>query len=237
MKLGTEVGPVPPACHSCLIPFPPHPRLCEVQFDFSTQDREQSGVSLSSSQSPIPAPSNNNQLQLTLVLGGQASQPPKTTLNRKEKLNNKIRSQNPSFSSPSFQPFSTLLCLVKVYGPTTEREEANTATTTKNSDEIFLYHSSVSIFPSVWACSSLCSHFPKVFYQASKQRGAILQTVFLHMWQIPFMIQAVEPGPSHFQELEPAFTNGFSSVNWILICKSLQSVLFYRTVFPPSTKL
>lgn len=93
MKLGTEVGPVPPACHSCLIPFPPHSRLCEVQFDFSTQDREQSGVSLSSSQSPIPAPSNNNQLQLTLVLGGQASQPPKTTLNRKEKLNNKIRSQ------------------------------------------------------------------------------------------------------------------------------------------------
>jgi len=56
MKLGTEVGPIPPACHSCLIPFPPHPRLCEVQFDFSTQDREQSGVSLSSSQSPIPAP-------------------------------------------------------------------------------------------------------------------------------------------------------------------------------------
>ena len=94
MKLGTEVGPISPACHSCLIPFPPHPRLCEVQFVFSTQDRQQSGVSLSSSQSPNPPPSNNNQLQLTLVLGGQASQPPKTTLNRKEKLNNKIRSQN-----------------------------------------------------------------------------------------------------------------------------------------------
>ncbi|KAF3814553.1 hypothetical protein GH733_017711, partial [Mirounga leonina] len=52
MKLGTEVGPISPACCSCLIPLPPHPRLCEVQFVFSTQDRQQSRVSLPPSLSP-----------------------------------------------------------------------------------------------------------------------------------------------------------------------------------------
>ncbi|KAF3826132.1 hypothetical protein GH733_006246 [Mirounga leonina] len=39
-------------CCSCLIPLPPRPRLCEVQFVFSTQDRQQSRVSLPPSLSP-----------------------------------------------------------------------------------------------------------------------------------------------------------------------------------------
>ena len=54
-EAGDWGGSPPPACRSCLIPTH-HTPGSEVQFDFSTQDREQSGVSLSPSPPPVPAP-------------------------------------------------------------------------------------------------------------------------------------------------------------------------------------
>lgn len=78
------------------------------------------------------------------------------------------------------------------------REKAKVATTTKNSAEIFLYHSSVSVFPSVGACSSLFPLSPGILPGLKIERSYILQIVFIHMWQIPFLIQTVWLGPSHF---------------------------------------
>ena len=65
-----------------------------------------------------------------------------------------------------------------------------TAATTENSDEIF-YTTPVSAFSHLLGLVPLSvPTFPKSFIRP-QNRGAILQTIFLHLWQIPFMIQAV----------------------------------------------
>uniref|UniRef100_A0A2K5YFK0 Peptidase M24 domain-containing protein n=1 Tax=Mandrillus leucophaeus TaxID=9568 RepID=A0A2K5YFK0_MANLE len=51
-EAGNWGGAFSPDCCSCLIPFPLYPRLCEVQFFFSTWEHPQSGGLLA----PIPVP-------------------------------------------------------------------------------------------------------------------------------------------------------------------------------------
>lgn len=72
----------------------------------------------------------------------------------------------------------------------------------------------------------------RLHYLTSEQRGALLKNVCIHMRPIPVLIQTVGPGPSRCEELEPTLTKGFSSMKWILICKSFVSFLFCGTHSP-----
>lgn len=72
------------------------------------------------------------------------------------------------------------------------REKAKVAATTKNSAEIFLYHSGVSIFPSVGASSSLFPFSPGIL-SGLKIKRSYIQIVFIHVWQIPFWSRLVRP--------------------------------------------
>ena len=161
MKLGTEVRPpqiVTPASS------PSHHSPGSVKYSSSSPSRTARRVGspcLHLSPPPQP-PSNNNQLQLTLVLGGQASQPPQRLLEI-EKRNWKVKSGVKIY--PLQAPLSSLFLLFSAWlrfmALQQNREEAKVATT-KNSAEIFLYHSNVSIFPSVRTCSSLFPLSPSI---------------------------------------------------------------------------
>nr|KAF6495965.1 hypothetical protein HJG63_010251 [Rousettus aegyptiacus] len=83
-ETGTEVVPISPACRSCLIPFLPHPRLCEVQFVFSTQDHQQSGGLPAPSQAPNPTPFQQQRAPTDSGLGRPGFPATEDYLNRKE---------------------------------------------------------------------------------------------------------------------------------------------------------